>query len=113
MRKRAYLLPKESMVHKLPAARNGEHQYAVYQDQFAGFADDDHNVHNIQFYDEEHRPIANLWAVPSFSEICHMDGQMAIFSGLNHAKLYQFDLGQPGQTDEYGRPVLSEFADNN
>ena len=25
MRRRAYLLPKDSMVHKLPVAKNGEH----------------------------------------------------------------------------------------
>ena len=30
MRRRAYLLPRESMVHKLPLARNGEHGFAAY-----------------------------------------------------------------------------------
>ena len=70
-------------------------------------------MHNINFYDEEQKRIANLWAIPSFSEICHMDGQVSIFTSLNHAKLYQFDLGTPGQADEYGRPILSEFTDNN
>jgi len=30
MRKRAYLLPRDSMVHKLPVAKNGEHAYAAY-----------------------------------------------------------------------------------
>ena len=30
MRRRAYLLPKDSMVHKLPVAKSGEHQFAAY-----------------------------------------------------------------------------------
>ena len=29
MRKRAFLLPKNTMVHRLPAAKNGEHRYAT------------------------------------------------------------------------------------
>ena len=113
MRKRAFLLPKDSMVHKLPAARNGEHQYAAYQDQFADFDDDDHVVHNIHFYDDDTKRISNLWAVPSFSEICSMENQMGIFTNLNHSKLYKFELGNPTETDEYGRPILPEFTDNN
>lgn len=32
---------------------------------------------------------------------------------MNHQKLYQFDLGDPGNVDEYGRPILSEFTENN
>ena len=49
MRRRAYLLPKESMVHKLPYARNGEHQYSAYQEEDF--------QHNIIFYDDEHKRI--------------------------------------------------------
>lgn len=33
IRKRAYLLPKEAMVHKLPMPRFGEHSYAAYADE--------------------------------------------------------------------------------
>ena len=33
MRRRAYLLPREAMVHKLPMAKHGEHQYAAYKEE--------------------------------------------------------------------------------
>ena len=49
MRKRAYLLPRESMVHKLPSARHGEHQFAAYHEE-------DHG-HKILFYDDEVKKI--------------------------------------------------------
>lgn len=35
------------------------------------------------------------------------------FTKLNLGKLYKFDLGKPGEKDEYGRGILSEFIDNN
>ena len=43
MRKRAYLLPRDSMVHKLPPARNGEHSFAMYREE--------DNEQKILFYD--------------------------------------------------------------
>lgn len=33
MRKRAYLLPRDSMVHKIPVANNGEHKFAMYYEE--------------------------------------------------------------------------------
>ena len=33
MRRRAYLLPREAMVHKLPMAKHGEHQFAAYKEE--------------------------------------------------------------------------------
>lgn len=75
MRKRAYLLPKDSMVHKLPNARNGEHQYAAYHEE--DFS------HKVLFYDDEQKKIQNFWAIPSFTEVCSIDNQLGVFSGLN------------------------------
>ena len=45
MRKRAYLLPRESMVHRLPMARNGEHAFAAYHE--------DESDYKLLFYDED------------------------------------------------------------
>ena len=49
MRRRAYLLPRESMVHKLPNAKNGEHCFAAYNES-------DHDF-SIKFYNEDDRKI--------------------------------------------------------
>ena len=69
--------------------------------------------HRTLFYDEDNKRISNFWAVPSFSEVCAIENQLGVFSGLNHSDLYQFDLGEPGNVDEYGRSILSEFTENN
>ena len=102
MRKRAYLLPRDSMVHKLPVAKNGEHAYAAYFEE-------DHEQ-KVLFQDEDSKKIKNFWAVPSFAEILNTESQWSEFYNLNFKHLYQFDLGQPGVKDEYGSPILSEFA---
>ena len=104
MRRRAYLLPKDSMVHKLPKCKHGEHQFAAYS------ADD--VTHEIRFLDDDTNRILNFWAVPSFKEIHDIEPQISIFHGINHSNLYQFDLGDPEDKDEYGRPKLSEFTEN-
>ena len=105
MRRRAYLLPRESMVHKLPSANHGEHQFAAYNEH--------DTMHSILFYNDEQKKIQNFWAVPSFAEICSIDNQMTMFTKLNHTQLYKFDLGDSNNLDEYGRPILSEFTENN
>ena len=104
MRRRAYLLPKESMVHKLPAALNGEHQYAAYSEEDSAAA---------LFFDSETRRIQNFWAVPSFQEVFSIDAQLAEFNRLNYAGLYQFDFGDPDRRDDEDRPIPPEWADNN
>ena len=111
MRRRAYLLPRDSMVHRLPVAADGEHQYANYFEPSND--DDDQNQAQkpkVLFYDEDRRRIQEFWAVPSFSEILQIESFATLFKGLNHNHLYQFDYGQAGQVDEFGEPILPEFA---
>lgn len=105
MRKRAYLLPRDSMVHKIPLALNGEHQFAMYREEDL--------EQKILFYDQEEKKINSYWAIPSFSEILAIEPQTTEFAALNHANLYKFELGDPEKKDEYGRPMPSEFAVNN
>lgn len=105
MRKRAFLLPKKCMVHKLPPRRNGEHGFAYYDVEDLG--------HNIIFYNQDDKQIQNFWAVPSFAEIFSLDAQVAQFNSLNFGHLYQFDYGDHKKMNEYNNPILSEFAMNN
>ena len=65
MRKRAYLLPRDSMVHKLPMASNGEHQFAMYREE--------EQENKMYFFNPEQRRISNFWCIPSFSEILSLD----------------------------------------
>lgn len=48
--------------------------------------------------------------MPSFSEILQIESFTTLFKGLNHTHLYQFNYGQAGQVDEFGEPILPEFA---
>ena len=51
MRKRAYLLPRDSMVHKLPISKNGEHQYASYKE------DHGEDAPKVQFFNSDSKKI--------------------------------------------------------
>ena len=107
MRRRAYLLPRESMVHKLPFAKDGELQYAAYREEVKD------ESYQTYFFDKEAKRIGSYWAVPSFAEVMAIDWQLDQFKAANLAELYKFDLGDPsgGNTDDPDRP-LPEFYVN-
>jgi len=104
MRKRAYLLPRDSMVHKLPAAKNGEHGFAAYYEEDFG--------HNFIFWNSDSKRIQSFWTVPSFQEIFAIDSQLNAFTQVNHKDLYKFELGNPDARDAFNAPapIMSEFA---
>ena len=103
MRKRAFLLPKNAMVHQLPRRKNGEHGYALYDVK-------DHGQ-NVIFYSQEDKKIQNFWAVPSFEEIFAIDQQIEQFNALNFKHLYQFNFGDHKKMNWYNMPTLSEFSE--
>ena len=54
IRKRAYLLPREGMIHKIPQPNYGEHNYASYSEE--PFADPNPLKQNAwEFYNLEHK----------------------------------------------------------
>lgn len=73
---------------------------------------EDESDHKIVFYDQENKKICNYWAIPSFKEIMEIESQSSEFFSLNRAELYQFELGDPEKKDEFGDPLLPEFATN-
>ena len=50
IRKRAYLMPKETMLHKIPASRYGEHTYAAYAEEYH-----EDQPYEWEFYNAEKR----------------------------------------------------------
>ena len=89
MRRRAYLLPRDSMVHKIPVARTGEHQYANYREL------EEDETQKIVLYDQNLKKIVNFWAIPSFDEILNINDGWENFKDMNLANLYKYDLGDP------------------
>lgn len=107
MRRRAYLLPRDAMVHKLPMAKSGEHQFAAYREEMKD------DSYQISFLCEDTKKIQNYWAIPSFAEIMQLDPQLQEFKAANLAHLYKFELGDPplAAETELDR-VLPEFYTN-
>ena len=107
MRRRAYLLPRESMVHKLPFPKDGEHQYAAYKEEIK---DDSYQTF---FFNKEADRIGSYWAVPSFAEVMAIEQQLDEFKLYNLQDLYKFDLADPsgGDINDPDRP-LPEFYVN-
>jgi len=77
------------MVHKIPVARTGEHQYANYREL------EEDETQKIVFYDENLKKIVNFWAIPSFEEILNIKDNWENFKEMNLANLYKYDLGDP------------------
>ena len=104
MRKRAYLLPRDSMVHKLPISKNGEHQYASYREEQV------EDAPKIQFFNCDSKKIQNYWAVPSYAEILSLENPLKEFKATNFQDLYVFKLGDEHGDDMDNKP---EFYYNN
>ena len=68
MRRWAYMLSGDSMVLKLPFAKDGELQYAAYREEVKD------ESYQTYFFDKEAKRIGSYWAVPSFAEVMAIDG---------------------------------------
>lgn len=77
MRKRAYLLPRDSRIHTLFPAKTGEHQYAAYSEEIA-----DDTIYT-PFFDTDLKKITNFFQIPSFKEIMNLDQQFTKFMHIN------------------------------
>lgn len=69
MRRRAYLLPRESMVHRLPVSKDGEHQFAAYREE------ESDDAPKVTLYSSENKRINSFWVVPSFAEILSLENE--------------------------------------
>ena len=65
LRKRVYLMPKESIFLQIPLPKYGEHEFAAYCE------DPEENKLNPKtlFYNPEDNKISNFWRLPSFKEV--------------------------------------------
>ena len=70
------------MVHKLPMAKHGEHQFAAYKEELKD------DSFQIEFWNEETKRISNYWAIPSFAEIMAINQQLPQFKAANLTKLF-------------------------
>ena len=103
MRRRAYLLPRDAMVHKLPVPKHGEHRFAAYKEETK---DDSYQV---VFWSEETKRINHFWAIPSFAEVLGIHPSTQAFKAANMGELFKFELGDPTGEDYDRKP---EFSSN-
>lgn len=93
MRRRAYLLPKESMVHQIPIARFGEYQSEAYRPE-AGMTHEQieqEYLKETDFYNCQTKKILDFWKLPSFYECCTVPYDLEEFQELNSKRrLYSF-----------------------
>jgi len=72
IRKRAYLLPRDAMVHKLSVPQNGEHTYAAYNEYSYRDLNDvrpDSYHEDWEFYNSARQTVNDFWTIPDFQEI--------------------------------------------
>jgi hypothetical protein len=77
IRRRSYLLPRESMVHTLPPAEYGEHQYASYREE-VGNANSEDSIYTY-FWDTDKKQISDFWRLPNNYECCTLDLRLEEF----------------------------------
>jgi len=77
IRKRAYLLPREAMVHKLPLPKYGEHTLAAYSEEAHDAGQND--LKDWEFWNTENKKITEFWKLPDFYECCTLNMQLDEF----------------------------------
>ena len=108
MRRRAYLLPRDSMVLRLFCADAGEHQFANYKEDQV----DQDAVRDQFFFDETKKKIKDFWQLPNFKEIGNLTGNTKDFKEKNHKEIYKYFLGYVSDNiDEEDKET--EFACDN
>jgi hypothetical protein len=90
MRKRAYLLPKEHMVHKLWPSVKGEHEFFHYNEQPEAGSEEAKKAAKLLpgdkvFYSVNTRQIADFWTVPLHDEVMAAGLQLEQFRTANPA----------------------------
>ena len=68
IRKRAYLMPKETFVFDLFTPTSGEHQYAGYREEPKSYPKD----FSKDFMDQKTKKINSFWRLPSNHEIIQL-----------------------------------------
>lgn len=86
IRKRAYLMPKESFVFDLFPPSSGEHQFAGYREESKSYPKD----FSIDFIDKKTKKINKFWRLPSNSEILSIQDFSEEFKTKNQLE-YTFD----------------------
>lgn len=78
IRRRAYLLPREAMVHKLPVPKYGELNYAAYSEEPFDTSTPTNPV-TWEFYNTDKRLITDFWKIPDNFECCTINLELEKF----------------------------------
>ena len=92
IRRRANLLPREAMLHKLPLPTYGEHNLAAYSEEL--YHDQNPTKPTAwEFYDESKHTISDFWKVPDNFECCTMNLMLEEFQEVYLKRpLYKYNL---------------------
>lgn len=106
MRKRAHLLPKDSMVHHIWKPNLGEHEFAYYRDTNDMDAYTMIDPHEAYFFSLTRMKIMNWWRIPPFVEVLEKQVNFNDFKAKNLRNLFDYKLCDPLHKD---KSDLSEF----
>ncbi|CDW82479.1 UNKNOWN [Stylonychia lemnae] len=105
IRKRAYLLPKESLFIEIGPGEYGEFQCVNYQQE-----NQNQGIKQLKFLDKSKRKIKKYWKLPSNKEILRLPSTYDQVRQLDLKHLYQFDIDL---TSVNKKKLIPNFKKNN
>lgn len=96
LRKRAYLLPKDSMVLELFPPSSGEHQFAAYNEELKEGVQRDQTL----FQSKSDNRIQSFWRLPPNHEVTSIPIDMTAFRAKNMPTVLNYALSAPTQRPE-------------
>jgi hypothetical protein len=115
LRRRIYMLPKESIFLELSVPRQGEYQSAAYREEAADAAKSSNPNHKPltdkspvpAFFNQDENKVQSFWRLPTNTEILDLYLHMDKFKELNIPRSFDYDFGNANEDK------LTEFAGNN
>lgn len=97
LRRRAYLLPRDSIFVEMFPSRSGEHAFAHYNEEAFFESGGLPSRDAMLFYNKAENRIANFWRLPSNKEVVEVDIDMEAFKKANMPQNLNYDLGVPAE----------------
>ena len=97
LRRRAYLLPRDSIFVEMFPSRSGEHAFAHYNEEALYESSGLPSRDAMLFYNKSENRIANFWRLPSNKEVVEIDIDVEVFKKANMPQNLNYDLGVPAE----------------
>lgn len=96
LRRRSYLLPRDSIFMEMFPSRSGEHAFAGYNEEAAWENGLPERAQQL-FYNKEDNRVSNFWRLPNNKEVIDIEVDYAAFKRANLPDCFNYELGNASE----------------